>query len=179
MFIFACRPVISWDFFYKSPFASTFSWKKTSGHQGKKEVACIVSNPLVSCLWGFEACLHILLVVRSWLTVILFTLCEACLHVAHRKVATQGHSLHTGEACLYFIDRKVTADSVNLYRRVGDTISTVSSHTTMASHICSNVHLSSDRSACWSVNGPCWVRFNSARWAHVPRSMRKVIVFAG
>ena len=45
---------ISWfrDFFYKSPFASKFPWKKRRSHQGKKEVACIVSNPLVSCLWG-------------------------------------------------------------------------------------------------------------------------------
>ena len=38
--------------FYKSPFASKCSWKKRSRHQGKKEVACIVSKPLVSCLWG-------------------------------------------------------------------------------------------------------------------------------
>ena len=37
---------------YKSPFACKFSWQKTSCHQGKKEVACIVSKPLVSCLWG-------------------------------------------------------------------------------------------------------------------------------
>ena len=37
---------------YKSPFASKFSWKKRSSHQGKKEVACIESKPLVSCLWG-------------------------------------------------------------------------------------------------------------------------------
>ena len=29
-----------------------FSWKNRSSHQGKKEVACIVSQPLVSCLWG-------------------------------------------------------------------------------------------------------------------------------
>ena len=35
-----------------SPFALKFSWKKRSIHQGKKEVACIVSKPLVSCLWG-------------------------------------------------------------------------------------------------------------------------------
>ena len=28
------------------------SWKKRSSHQGKKEVTCIVSKPLVSCLWG-------------------------------------------------------------------------------------------------------------------------------
>ena len=46
------RPVISQDFFYKSPIASEFSWKKRSSHQGKKEVACTVSKPLVSCLWG-------------------------------------------------------------------------------------------------------------------------------
>ena len=32
--------------------AWTFSWKKRSSYQGKKEVACIVSKPLVSCLWG-------------------------------------------------------------------------------------------------------------------------------
>ena len=38
-------------FLYKSPFASKCSWKKRSSHQGKKEVACIVSKPLVSCLW--------------------------------------------------------------------------------------------------------------------------------
>ena len=38
--------------FYKSPFASKCLWKKRSSHQGKKEVACIVSKPLVSCLWG-------------------------------------------------------------------------------------------------------------------------------
>ena len=38
--------------FCKSPFASRCSWKKRSSHQGKKEVACIVSKPLVSCLWG-------------------------------------------------------------------------------------------------------------------------------
>ena len=38
--------------FYKSPFASNLSWKKRSNHQGKKEVACIVCKPLVSCLWG-------------------------------------------------------------------------------------------------------------------------------
>ena len=37
---------------YKSPFASKFSWKKRSKYQGKKEVACVVSKPLVSCLWG-------------------------------------------------------------------------------------------------------------------------------
>ena len=27
-------------------------YKKRSSHQGKKEVTCIVSKPLVSCLWG-------------------------------------------------------------------------------------------------------------------------------
>ena len=39
---------------YKSPFDSKCSWKKRSSHQGKKEVhvACIVSKPLDSCLWG-------------------------------------------------------------------------------------------------------------------------------
>ena len=50
----------AWDFsrffsdfriFYKSLFASTFSWKKGSSYQGKKGVACIVSKPLISCLW--------------------------------------------------------------------------------------------------------------------------------
>ena len=34
------------------PFASKCSWNRISIHQGKKEVACIVSRPLVSCLWG-------------------------------------------------------------------------------------------------------------------------------
>ena len=46
-------PVISQDFpwfqdlffFYKSPIAPKFSWKKRSSHQGKKELACIVSKP--------------------------------------------------------------------------------------------------------------------------------------
>ena len=38
--------------FYKSTFASKLSWKKRSSHQGKNEVACIVSKPLVSCLLG-------------------------------------------------------------------------------------------------------------------------------
>ena len=51
------RSVISQDFswfqdLYKSPFVSKCSWKKRSSHQGKKEVACIVSSPLVSYLWG-------------------------------------------------------------------------------------------------------------------------------
>ena len=47
--IISLRPVISQDFswfhifFYKSPLASKFSWKKSS-HQGKKEVAWIVSS---------------------------------------------------------------------------------------------------------------------------------------
>ena len=41
--------MISQDF---SPFATKCSWKKRSSHQGKKEVACIVYKPLVSCLWG-------------------------------------------------------------------------------------------------------------------------------
>ena len=54
------RRVISSGYFpdfriwYKSSFASEFSWKKRSSHQGKKEVACVVSKPLVSCLWGCE-----------------------------------------------------------------------------------------------------------------------------
>ena len=39
-------------FLQESPFASKFSWKKRSSHQGENEVACIVSKPLVSCLWG-------------------------------------------------------------------------------------------------------------------------------
>ena len=51
------RPVIYQGFFpdfrifYKSSFAPELSWKKRSSHQGKKEVACIVFKPLVSCLW--------------------------------------------------------------------------------------------------------------------------------
>ena len=36
--------------FYKSTFC--LPWKKRSSHQGKKQVACIVSQPLVSCLRG-------------------------------------------------------------------------------------------------------------------------------
>ena len=50
--------VISQDFFpdfriiYKSHFTSVLSWRKRSGHWGKKEVTFIVSKPLVSCLWG-------------------------------------------------------------------------------------------------------------------------------
>ena len=43
---------------YKSPLVSTFSWKKRSCHQGKKEVACIVSKPLVSCLWWCWECVN-------------------------------------------------------------------------------------------------------------------------
>ena len=39
-------------FFYKCSFASKCSWKKRSSHQWKKEVACIMSKSLVSCLWG-------------------------------------------------------------------------------------------------------------------------------
>ena len=35
-----------------SQLAVKFSWKKWGSYQGKKEVACIVSKPLVSCLWG-------------------------------------------------------------------------------------------------------------------------------
>ena len=35
-----------------SSFAPNVPRKKRSSHQGKKEVACIVSKPLVSCLWG-------------------------------------------------------------------------------------------------------------------------------
>ena len=42
--------------FYKSPFASKFSWKKRSSHQGKKEVACILSKPRVSYLWRCGVC---------------------------------------------------------------------------------------------------------------------------
>ena len=37
-------------FFYESPFASKCSWMKR--RKGQKEVACIVSKHLVSCLWG-------------------------------------------------------------------------------------------------------------------------------
>ena len=37
---------------YKSPVASELFGQKRSIHQGKKEVACIGSKPLVSCLWG-------------------------------------------------------------------------------------------------------------------------------
>ena len=37
---------------FKSPFAAKISWKKRSSHQGKKGVACFVSKPLVSCMWG-------------------------------------------------------------------------------------------------------------------------------
>ena len=37
---------------FKSPFASKCSWKKRSSHQGKKDVTCIVSKPLVSCSCG-------------------------------------------------------------------------------------------------------------------------------
>ena len=37
--------VIKWN-------KSKFSWKKRSSHQGKKEVVCIVSKPLISHLWG-------------------------------------------------------------------------------------------------------------------------------
>ena len=40
--------VFSGFFFYKSPFASKCSWKKRSSHQGKKEVAHIVSKT-----WSF------------------------------------------------------------------------------------------------------------------------------
>ena len=52
------RPVMSQDFslisgfFTKISFSSKYSWKKRSSHQGKKDVARIVSKPLVSCLWG-------------------------------------------------------------------------------------------------------------------------------
>ena len=58
------RPVMSkefsWfqDLFYKSPFASKCSWQKRSSHQGKKEVACIVSKPLVSHLWRWKLHIH-------------------------------------------------------------------------------------------------------------------------
>ena len=46
------RHVISQDFSRFQDLFTTFSWKKRSSHQGKKEVACIVSKPLVACLWG-------------------------------------------------------------------------------------------------------------------------------
>ena len=44
-------------FFLISGFFTNFlclkwSWKKRSSHQGEKEVACIVSKPLISCLWA-------------------------------------------------------------------------------------------------------------------------------
>ena len=50
-------PVISQDIswfqnFLQISLCLRFAWKKRSSHQGKKEVACIVSKPLVSCLWG-------------------------------------------------------------------------------------------------------------------------------
>ena len=44
------------DFCYKSPFASKCSWKKRNSHQGKNEVTCIVSKPVVSYLWGWGVC---------------------------------------------------------------------------------------------------------------------------
>ena len=37
---------------FPSPSQINISWKKRSSHQGKKEVACIISKPLVTCLWG-------------------------------------------------------------------------------------------------------------------------------
>ena len=37
---------------YKSPFASKCFSKMRSSHQGKNDVACIVSKLLASCLWG-------------------------------------------------------------------------------------------------------------------------------
>ena len=43
--------LISW-FLRISLCLKFFSWKKRSSHQGKKEVACIVSKLLVSYLWG-------------------------------------------------------------------------------------------------------------------------------
>ena len=50
------RPVICQVFFLISEFQNFFQTPlpliKRNSHQGKKEVACIVSNPLVSCLWG-------------------------------------------------------------------------------------------------------------------------------
>ena len=39
-------------FFYKSPFASKNFWRERSSHQGKKEVASIVSKSLVSFFCG-------------------------------------------------------------------------------------------------------------------------------
>ena len=48
---------ISWfQEFYKFHFPSKCSWKERCSHQGKKDVACIVSKPLVSCLWGCGVC---------------------------------------------------------------------------------------------------------------------------
>ena len=50
---FIHRPVISEDFsWFQDFFTNLPSWKKRSSHQGKKEVAGIVSKPLVSCLCG-------------------------------------------------------------------------------------------------------------------------------
>ena len=45
--------LISVFFFYKSSFALKYSCTKRSSHHGKKEVACIVSKPVVPC-WGCE-----------------------------------------------------------------------------------------------------------------------------
>ena len=51
------RPKITWaglisQNFWQISFCPNSSWKKRSSHQGKKEIACIVSKPVVSCLWG-------------------------------------------------------------------------------------------------------------------------------
>ena len=55
MFRLVISQDLSWFFqifLYKSLFALKYSWKKRNSHRGKKELACIVSKPLVSCLWG-------------------------------------------------------------------------------------------------------------------------------
>ena len=41
---------------YKSSFASKCSWKKRSSHQGKKEIACIVSKPSFLCVGMWRVC---------------------------------------------------------------------------------------------------------------------------
>ena len=49
------RPVISHDFSWFQYFFTNLPLSQhflKSGHQGKKEVASIVSKPVVSCLWG-------------------------------------------------------------------------------------------------------------------------------
>ena len=46
-------PVISQDFVYKFPLPQNcLEGREVSTDERKKEVACIVSRPLVSCVWG-------------------------------------------------------------------------------------------------------------------------------